>query len=63
MASERILPDDPLAFIVRCVREKRLFWTYHVNMRLKNRSISRLVTAYRPSPAQWGDDFKRRRTP
>ena len=113
MVSERILPEDPLAFIVRCVREKRLYWTYHVNMRLKGRSISRqmileamstyeiiesypedkylpsylvharlgdttfhvllavdvlgkntrVVTAYRPSPAQWGDDFKRRRTP
>jgi hypothetical protein len=32
---------DPLAFIQRCVRERKLFWTYHVNMRLERRHISR----------------------
>lgn len=32
---------DPLEFIKRCVRERRVFWTYHVNMRLERRSISR----------------------
>jgi len=41
MTSERILPDNPLAFIVRCVLERRILWTYHVNMRLKDRCISR----------------------
>jgi len=35
------LSRDPLAFIRRCVRERRVFWTYHVNMRLERRSISR----------------------
>jgi hypothetical protein len=35
------LPADPLAFIQRCVRERRVYWTYHVNMRLAGRSISR----------------------
>ena len=31
---ERSVPEDPLAFIVRCVREHRVYWTYHVNMRV-----------------------------
>jgi hypothetical protein len=35
------VPADPLAFIQRCVRERRLLWTYHVNMRLERRHISR----------------------
>ena len=38
---ERTVPEDPLAFIVRCVREHRVYWTYHVNMRLAGRHISR----------------------
>ncbi len=33
--------ENVLAFIQRCVRERRLFWTYHINMRLKGRSIPR----------------------
>lgn len=33
--------DDPLDFIRRCVRERKLFWTYHVNMRLQRRHIAR----------------------
>jgi hypothetical protein len=37
----RALPDDPLAFIQRCVRERKVFWTYHVNMRLEQRHIMR----------------------
>jgi len=41
MASAGMIPDDPLAFIQRCVREHRIYWTFHVNMRLKGRSISR----------------------
>lgn len=41
MASERIIPDDPLAFIQRCIRERKIFWTYHVQMRLKGRTLSR----------------------
>lgn len=41
MASERIIPDDPLAFIRQCVRERKILWTYHVQMRLKGRSLSR----------------------
>ena len=43
MASERIIPDDPLAFIQRCVRERKILWTYHVQMRLKGRTLSREV--------------------
>lgn len=41
MPHVRILPDDPLCFIQECVREGRVRWTYHVNMRLAGRSISR----------------------
>ena len=35
------LPDDPLRFIQACVRNQRVLWTYHVNMRLKGRFIPR----------------------
>jgi hypothetical protein len=41
MAPERLLPDDPLGFIKRCVKERRIYWTFHVNMRLKGRYIPR----------------------
>ncbi len=34
-------PSDPLAFIQRCVRERKILWTYHVNMRLEQRHIAR----------------------
>ena len=35
------IPKNPLEFIQECVRERRILWTYHVNMRLRSRSISR----------------------
>ncbi len=38
---ERKLPPDPLRFIRECVRNRRVLWTYHVNMRLEGRFISR----------------------
>ena len=38
---ERVLLDDPLIFIKKCVQEKRILWTYHVNMQMKGRLISR----------------------
>lgn len=41
ITSERILLDDPLMFIRRCVTQRKILWTYHINMRLKGRSISR----------------------
>lgn len=31
----------PLLFIQDCVRSRNIFWTYHVNMRLRQRSIPR----------------------
>ena len=40
---DRQLPDDPLAFIRTCVRKRQIFWTYHVNMRLQGRHITREV--------------------
>lgn len=41
MPLKQIIPDDPLQFIKRCVIHRKIFWTYHVNMRLKGRSIFR----------------------
>lgn len=38
---ERVLPDNPLEFIRKCVKERKIRWTYHVNMRMKDRFISR----------------------
>jgi hypothetical protein len=35
------IPDDPLLFIRRCVRERKIYWTYHVNMRLAGRFLTR----------------------
>lgn len=111
MAGERREPDDPLGFIRRCVAERLIYWSYHVNMRMRDRFIGRdeilgavatyaiieryprdkylpsylvyatagdrifhilfaadvaggnirVVTAYRPDPAQWSDDLKSRR--
>jgi len=39
--AERNLPDDPLSFIRECIRGGRILWTYHVNMRLGKRFITR----------------------
>jgi hypothetical protein len=41
MPTKRLLPDDPLGFIRRCVRERRILWTYHANMRLHGRFLDR----------------------
>jgi hypothetical protein len=41
MVFERLIPENPLAFIQRCIRERKIHWTFHVNMRLKGRFISR----------------------
>ena len=35
------LPDDALAFIRRCVDDRKIYWTYHVNMRLAGRHLTR----------------------
>jgi len=40
---DRKLPADPLGFIRDCVRNRRVLWTYHVNMRLRGRFIPREV--------------------
>ena len=39
--TERKPPDDPVAFIRDCLRDGRILWTYHVNMRLGQRFIAR----------------------
>lgn len=33
--------DDILEYIKSCIQTQRILWTYHVNMRLKERFISR----------------------
>ena len=35
------VPDNPVEFIRRCVRDRKIYWTYHVNMRLAGRYLSR----------------------
>jgi len=37
------IPENPVAFIQNCIRTKQIHWTYHVNMRLMKRSISRTL--------------------
>jgi Domain of unknown function (DUF4258) len=41
MPPKRVLADDPLELIRKYVKEGKVFWTYHVNMRLKHRFIRR----------------------
>ena len=42
MGSEKILtPKAPLEFIKSAVRGMHIYWTYHANMRLNERSVSR----------------------
>ncbi len=41
MAGNGREPEDPLTFIRRCVAERRIYWSYHVNMRLRERFIAR----------------------
>lgn len=38
---EEGVPEDPLGFIRRCVSAGKVLWTYHVQMRLRGRSIGR----------------------
>ena len=39
--AQRRLPDDPVEFIRECLAARRILWTYHVNMRLGERPITR----------------------
>jgi len=41
VAHERTLPEDRIGFIQERVCRGRILWTYHVNMRLAGRFISR----------------------
>ena len=41
MNRKSMVPDDPLVFIQECVEKRLLFWTYHVNMRMQGRYVSR----------------------
>ncbi len=107
------MTSEALTFIRSCIEQRRIRWTYHVNMRLRGRFIPReailastdtyeiieeyvhdkylpsylvyaryeddpfhiqiatdvagntvtIVTAYRPTPDKWQEDFKTRRKP
>ena len=35
------IPHDPVGFIRRCLADGKVYWTYHVNMRLLARGIGR----------------------
>jgi len=39
--SNRKIPGNPLAFIQQCIIDQKIYWTYHVNIRMKGRFISR----------------------
>lgn len=59
---DRKLPADPLHFIQDCVRNRRILWTYHVNMRLRGRFIPRqavldAVESYEIIEAYPGDKY------
>ena len=41
MIYDTSVPENPLAFIQKCVRLNKVLWTYHVNIRMKRRFISR----------------------
>lgn len=41
MEPNRMVPDDPLKFIQQRVRKHQILWTYHVNMRLRGRHVTR----------------------
>ena len=38
-----MIPVDPLSFIRDCVQSHSVVWTYHVNMRMKERFIDRTM--------------------
>ena len=37
------IPESPLAFIKGCIERRKIYWTYHVNMRFGQRPISREI--------------------
>ena len=41
VAKERKIPDNPLEFVKTCLKAQRIYWTYHVNMRIAGRHITR----------------------
>ena len=40
-SEDRRIPDNPVGIIRDCVRAGRIYWTYHVNMRIQERSLPR----------------------
>lgn len=41
MEQKPIPPEYPLSFIKNCVMARRILWTYHVNMRMAGRNVTR----------------------
>jgi hypothetical protein len=40
-SEQRQLPSDPLRFVKTCLSQGYVLWTYHVNMRMGKRPITR----------------------
>ena len=36
-----MLSENPLEFIQQCIKQRAVQWTYHINMRLRERSMTR----------------------
>ena len=39
VSRQRRVPDNPIAFVRKCVISGSIYWTYHVNMRIRERGI------------------------
>jgi len=39
--ADRVFPENPVTFIRECLQARQILWTYHLNMRLGQRPITR----------------------
>lgn len=67
MSADRRLPDDPLGFIQRCLRERKVYARpagdpFHAlfAVDVEGNNI-RVVTAYHPNLDEWEPDLRTRR--
>ncbi len=59
-----MIPENPIGFIRQCLQERKILWTYHVQIATDVAGDQvRMVTAYEPDPAVWDENFKIRRRP
>lgn len=43
MNQSRAIPSDPVGFVKRCLAEEKILWSYHVNMRFRQRPVTRAM--------------------